>query len=109
MSIQSREDVIVAIQQFTDKYSRAEFSPGYSFGHIVLSDFNLADAHIQYCLKQSEIDRWEQEITKSVTSRNRDNEYSLRYELELIEQCKVETIRFLNWLLTIPESIREGG
>jgi len=107
----SRAEVIKRIQVFTDYANYPDIMPDYSFAHIVLADFNLGDGHIKWCLEQEQIDQWVSYITEEVKKRltNRNNEYSLNYDLAEIERVKNDTIEFLNWLLTIPENIREDG
>jgi len=72
------DDVALLVEEFVQKYPDEE----YGFAHIVLSDQNLDDSCINYCLEhQTEYD------DKGHTN---------------------EVIEFLNFLKTIPETIRES-
>jgi hypothetical protein len=99
----NRAEVIERILDFADKYHGVEFS----FAHIVLGDFNLGDGHIQWCLEPEQVDKWVNRETERFLNRD-DDEYARRYNFEQLEEVKTETIKFLNWLLTIPENIRKG-
>lgn len=44
----TQHPLLTTIDTFTQRWPHAEFGPG----HIVLSDYNLLNQHIQYCLDQ---------------------------------------------------------
>jgi hypothetical protein len=78
--ITNREQVIQYIDTFVDTYPGSDFG----FAHIVLSDYNLDDSSIDFCLLEQ--------------SKHDDSENALFN--------KPYVINFLHWLKSIPESIR---
>ena len=79
------------IEAFCDRWGSAEFGPA----HILLSDCNVFDYDIHYCLKQTE-------LVKQGDERWVGSPWSKRREPGELEA----TIAFLNELLQIPEDIR---
>lgn len=90
------------IEAFLEKYPSAEWGPA----HIVLSDDNLEDGHIKWCIG----------LAKASLSRDRndlpnpDEDESMMNELDWYSDCTLgevhHTIAFLEELLTIPEEER---
>lgn len=72
------DDVALLVEEFVQKYPDEE----YGFAHIVLSDQNLENVYIDYCLTHQ----------SKYEDRGHTN----------------EVIEFLNFLKTIPETIRES-
>lgn len=80
-------EVIEAINQFCSIYVKAE----WHLAHIVLSDYNLEDHSIDFCLETCFTDEW---LNSCDFYNLPDNE-------------EIEATRdFLLWLKSIPESIR---
>lgn len=79
-------EILPVIEAFNDEYPNAQ----WYLAHIVLSDYNLANEHIDYCLETCfKKEYWGQFIA------NIDED-----EIE-------ETRNLLAWLKTLPENIRE--
>ena len=79
------------IEAFCDRWDSAEFGPA----HILLSDCNVLDSNILFCLKQTELVKQEDERWVG----------SPWYQSQ--EPGELEaTVAFLNDLLQIPEDIR---
>lgn len=101
----NRDEVIKCVEEHTREYPESESS----FGHIVLGDFNLSDHRIRWCLEKKQIDDWMIFRTQRAAQRNGNDEDGFKYDMEQLELVKTKTVDFLNWLLTIPEDIREGA
>jgi hypothetical protein len=80
------EQVIAIVNRFTEAYQYSE----WHLAHIVLSDFNLTDGHIEYCQRECFNDVWLEKNKAKIDVR------------EIIA-----TWEFLEWLKTLPEDIRE--
>lgn len=79
-------EIIQRIDEFTEQYPDAEYGPA----HIVLSDYNLTDDAIDFCLNLLDPANIEEALS--------DISYSPEEkELE-------ETRAFLRWLRSIPDS-----
>jgi hypothetical protein len=91
------------IDGFTDIWPDAEFGPA----HIVLSDFNLADGHILWCIA----------LARAALSRNAEDLMRPEMDVPLMEDLDwysghsreelAATVRFLTELLAIPEVERD--
>jgi hypothetical protein len=92
--LQTLDQVEALIGAFNDHFTA--YMPDYSFAHIVLSDFNLEDQHIRWCLKPAQIIFWREDRMKG-WGMSRDE----------CDQQEAVIKQFLNYLLTIPEAIRE--
>lgn len=79
--------------------------PCYSFAHIVLDDFNLEDWHIKWCLENEQVNEYLIDKLRYVLDEytNYDN-----YDYWLLVEGADLTIQFLEWLLTVPEEVREA-
>lgn len=90
------------IECFLESYPNAEFGPA----HIVLSDDNVLDAHIKWCLG----------LAKAALSRNPNDLFDLPSDIDTMnhhdwysEENPDElqaTVTFLEELLQIPEDVR---
>lgn len=80
------------IEQFVESHPDSDFS----FAHIVLSDLNLWDHSIDFCLNPDVIDQWKQaQIERGIAP-------------EVVHQRRDEIIAFLHELRSIPEDDRVG-
>lgn len=95
--IQTYDQVTDVIDAFCNHFEA--FLPEYSFAHIVLDDYNLSDGNIRFCLKTEHITEWITEIAP----RWDHTPEALAYMIEHAAYI----VRFLGYLLSIPESIRE--
>jgi len=107
MNFMYRQDVIHVIRMFCEDDRRY----AYSFGHIVLDDYNLDDDCIKFCLRQKTINDWFEHNLQSCdpASSNPEspNDWE-RYQYDDLTDARDKIIAFLRFLLTIPEDIREG-
>lgn len=78
-------ELLGIIESFTEQHVNAE----WSLAHIVLSDYNLDDHSIDYCLDTCFTKEW----LSQVNQKPDDEEINATRE-------------FLIWLKTIPESVR---
>jgi hypothetical protein len=95
------KDVKAQIDAFCETHHA--MLPDFSFAHIALSDYNLADGHIDFCLDLNQILPW-------FYARVRDHKFFVNEQAAISETVgEVNVIvEFLNYLKTIPEPIREG-
>ena len=90
------------IEQFLESYPDAEFGPA----HVVLSDDNVGDVHIKWCLG----------LAKSALSKNANDLTDLPDDINFMDRLDwysdndpeslQATVEFLEELLKIPEDIR---
>ena len=106
-TVTTPQGVLDAIEKFCDEHGTDFIMPGYEFAHIVLDDLNLQDADIRWCL-DSRADRWEQSSIERLK-----HLYTADYEavalasrIEDIKAYRKRATAFLEWLLTVPESVR---
>lgn len=52
--------VVEMIERFKQEHADIGYGilPGYEFEHIVISDYNLSDEHILFCLDTGRIEAW---------------------------------------------------
>lgn len=91
-----------------------DWQTGYTFAHIVIDDHNLGDGSILYCLRPS----WIAEVMNEKIadlSRGQDvpaidqmESWQLQIYQQPIRQM-AEVIDLLNWLLDVPEDVRDDA
>jgi len=92
--------LIDLIDTFCKMYQTAEFS----FGHIVLSDYNLSNGSIAFCMNQR--DEWMAEQLEGIyNDKSLDDFERLTAKQTAITRAHV-IYAFLQFLLTIPEEVR---
>jgi len=81
---------------------------GYTFDHIVLGDYNLGDGSIDFCLQNDVIMDWFYDQYNHGLSMNylSDNVWENHQWYELVDATTL-IITFLEWLKTIPETVRD--
>lgn len=97
--VTTNEEIIQCIDAFCIEwgdYIEGAF-PDSSFGHIVLSDYNLFDGNIEFCLEQHRVDEW---VERIVYESGGD-----RFRVEIMRDAIME---FLGYLKNIPEDVRVG-
>jgi hypothetical protein len=92
METQNDFPILTMIDAFCEIIPGADFS----FGHIVLSDYNLLDSHIDFCLKISQIQDWSGQQLKDGKSAKR----------VVTEEAAITS--FLKCLKDIPEENRKA-
>ena len=92
--------LIDLIDTFCKMYQTAEFS----FGHIVLSDYNLSNGSIAFCLNKR--DEWlAEQLEEIYADKSLDDFERLTANQTAVTRAHV-IYAFLQFLLTIPEDVR---
>jgi hypothetical protein len=91
-----------------------DWKTGYTFAHIVIDDHNLGDGSILYCLRPA----WIAEVmTQKIKDHLRGHDmpsledmepWQLQIYRQPIQQM-AEVIDLLNWLLDVPEDVRDDA
>jgi hypothetical protein len=106
-------DIKRLIEAFCNHPEHSNWNPEFSFAHIALGDFNLSDAHLDFCLDLQTVLPW---FYDKVAQEERiDGRQPASPEkwtepgpyFYWIDATKT-IIAFLQFLKTIPEPIREG-
>jgi hypothetical protein len=98
------------VKKAIDDITARDWQTGYSFAHSVIDDMNLGDGDILYCLRPS----W---IAEVMNQRLKD-EFGFDVEFDKLEKWQwgiykkqiehmSELVDLLNWLLDVPEEIRD--
>lgn len=87
--------------------SNREYRPDYSFGHVVLDDYNLYDVNILSCLGElaQSMRHHVKEMRKGKA--NPHGEDWETYQFWDIMDAIAVTVLFMGWMLSIPEDARE--
>lgn len=111
------DEVIYIIDRFCDDPAWDGINlvsfPRCTFGHIVLDDYNLGDGHIEFCLQDEQVERWVKfelddcGIEYGIDPSTLDVVQQWDYEKVIRSRDKVKS--FLEWLLEIPEVIRDDA
>lgn len=99
------------VEKALDEITEWDWQTGYSFAHIVIDDHNLSDKDILYCLMPHQVANVMNQRLKDEFGYIPDLfESSLStQELGLYEKQirhMLEVIDLLNWLLCVPEKVR---
>lgn len=101
------QDVINLLSELEDEYG---WEVGYTFGHIVIADWNMSDDNIRFCLAQERIDSWFSDKLSECEEGTADSKSLYLWERfcydDLVEY-RDNIIDFLNMLLTISEDVRD--
>lgn len=117
MPCNTAEELELVIEAFCDAWDRTSverFSATCGFGHIAISDYNLEDGNIQWCIAQADV--WFNEkladwTTDGVPDLGFDPNGKEAWERwGYDELCAIrDAVRgFLEFLLTVPAHIRES-
>ena len=104
----NRDEVIALVHAFKteidSRFSWYRSGSDYTFAHIVIADYNLSDANIDFCFEQRNIELWDQYY------RGDYQEFLDGKDVwaEDYAQLKAEITAFLQFLKTIPEYQRNG-
>lgn len=108
----NRDEIIDVVDAWDSDWleSGSRSWPGASFAHIVVDDYNLEDANIEYCEELAK--EWFVEAVeglKSETGGNYLSPYSWeRFLYDALVKMTSETLAVLLCLKSIPEERRDG-
>lgn len=89
---------------FVYHYTHHVVKPSWSFAHIVIDDYNLADGHIKFCLERVDDYFCERFLELGLEGYNENEDW---FYWDLVNGVCL-TVEFLEWLLTIDEDEREN-
>lgn len=89
------QEVAREFQEFRDTHDGTD----YTFGHIVIADFNISRGHIVGCFETDNMKQW---ATEKII--NGDNDFD---EIEEHYLDTAETIKFLRYLLDYDDEFLE--